>query len=167
MRHAAVLLAGLLALALCVDQGPSPAQAAEAITAAPDVDLEELSTDLTDKTMHLFVEAIRTGDFSDLRDTGSEHFKATYSVADIAQAFQSFSATVVTGDPLEDAMPVFLAPPAMKDGLLGIEGLYELADGLLLFNLAFAPEEGDWKLDGIDVQSQPIEAPSTSAAKTP
>ena len=168
MRHASALLAVLVALAASVSLGPMPLRAAEpSATTHGDVDLEEVATDLTDKVMHLFVDAIRTGDFTDLRDMGSKHFKATYSVADMAKAFRSFGATIVTGDPLEDAIPVFLEPPAMKDGLLAVQGLYELPDGLLLFDLAFAPEAGDWKIDGIDVRSEPVQAPSTSAAQTP
>jgi hypothetical protein len=164
MRHATALLAVLLGLAGSVGLNPLTVQAAELPAATRQIDLEELATDLTGKTMQVFVEAIRKGDFADLRDMASERFKAAYTVADISQAFQSFGATIVTGDPLADAMPVFLEPPAMKDGLLAVQGLYELPDGLLLFDLAFAPEAGDWKLDGIDVRSQPIEGPSTSAA---
>lgn len=167
MRHARTLLAVLLALAAPLGPGALPTRAAEPGSASAQVDLEDLATELTDKTMQLFVDAIRKGDFSDLRDNASAHFKASYTVADIKNAFQSFSATIVTGDPLEDATPVFLEPPAVKDGLLDIQGLYELPDGLLIFDLAFASEAGDWKLDGLDVRSQPIEAPSTSAAQTP
>lgn len=165
MRHAIALLAVLLALAATRGFGPLPARAAALVPGTEQADLEALATELTDKTMQVFVDAIRRGDFSGLRDAASAHFKATYTVADIKTAFQSFSATIVTGDPLEDASPVFLEPPAIKDGLLDIQGLYELPDGLLIFNLAFAPEDGDWKLDGIDVRSLPVEGPSTSAAQ--
>lgn len=167
MRHASALVAVMLALAAPLGLGALPSRAAEPASASAQVDLEELATELTDKTMQVFVDAIRKGDFGGLRDTASAHFKATYTVADITKAFRSFGATIVTGDPLADATPVFLEPPAMKDGLLDIQGLYELPDGLLIFNLAFAPEDGDWKLDGLDVRSQPIEGPSTSAAQTP
>lgn len=164
MRIATALLAVLLGLA-----GPLVLQRGTAQAASLDsqADIEQLAIDLTDKAMHAFVDGIRKGDFSGLRDIGSAHFKATYTVADINQAFRSFGATIVTGDPLADQTPVFLEEPAMKDGLLAIQGLYELPDGLLLFELAFAPEQGDWALDGIDVRSQPVEGPSTSAVQVP
>jgi hypothetical protein len=164
MRIFAPLIAVLLGLAGLAPSTATPAQAAE-VAVAPEADLEAIATDLADQTMRVFVEGIRKRDFRELREIGSARFKAAYTPEAINTAFRSFTATIVTGDPLADQWPAFLDPPAMSDGQLRMQGFYELPDGLLLFDLAFVSEAGDWQLDGIDVRSQPIEAPATSAAQ--
>ena len=115
--------------------------------------------------MRTFIEGIRQKDFRVLGSVASLNFRKIYTPEQVNEAFKAFFAVEITGDPLAGRSPVFLAAPAIgKDGRLAIQGMYELPDGLLLFQLAYVREGTGWKLDGLNVKSQPYNAPSAKPA---
>ena len=124
-------------------------------------ELESLGVELSDSAMRLFVEGVRQKDLRTLGPMVSLKFKRTYTPDAVNAAFKQFFAVTVTGDPLAGKSPIFLkAPEITREGLLDVQGLYELPDGVLLFQLAFVREGSGWKLDGINVRSQPYDAPN-------
>lgn len=165
------LVAGLAgvstaALADTPAQPPAPPQQGATALAAPSAaELELVSVELADLVMHTFIEGIRQKDFRVLGSVASLNFRKTYTPEQVNAAFKAFFAVQVTGDPLAGKSPIFLAAPAIgPDKRLNIQGMYELADGLLLFQLAFVREGTGWKLDGLNVKSQPYNAPSAKPA---
>ncbi len=124
-----------------------------------------VSVELADTVMRTFIEGIRQKDFRVLGSVASLNFRKSTPPEQVNEAFKAFFAVEITGDPLAGRSPVFLAAPAIgKDGRLAIQGMYELPDGLLLFQLAYVREGTGWKLDGLNVKSKPYNAPSAKPA---
>ncbi len=165
------LVAGLAGASTCVLAGtpaqpPAPPKQGDTALAAPAAaDFETIAVELTDTAMRTFIEGIRQKDFRVLGSIASLNFRNSYTPEQVNEAFKAFFAVEITGDPLAGRSPVFLAAPAIgKDGRLAIQGMYELPDGLLLFQLAYVREGTGWKLDGLNVKSQPYNAPSAKPA---
>ena len=165
------LLAGLAGASTCAlaetqAQPPAPPkQGAPALVAPAPADFEAISIELTDTAMRTFIEGIRQKDFRVLGSIASLNFRKSYTPEQVNEAFKAFFAVEITGDPLAGKSPVFLKAPAIgQDKRLSIQGMYELADGLLLFQLAYVREGTGWKLDGLNVKSQPYNAPSAKPA---
>ncbi len=165
------LVAGLAGASSCVLAGtpaqpPAPPKQGDTALAAPAVaGFETIAVELTDTAMRTFIEGVRQKDFRVLGSIASLNFRKTYSPEQVNEAFKAFFAVEITGDPLAGRSPVFLAAPAIgQDKRLDIQGMYELPDGLLLFQLAYVREGTGWKLDGLNVKSQPYNAPTAKPA---
>lgn len=142
-----------------------PQQGATALAALTAADLEAVSVELADTVMRTFIQGVRQKDFRVLGKVASLNFRKSYTPEQVNEAFKQFFTVEVTGDPLAGKSPVFMKAPAVgPDKRLGIEGMYELADGLLLFQLAFVREGTGWKLDGLNVKSRPYNAPAAKPA---
>lgn len=167
------LVAGLagastLSLADTPVQPPAPpSQAGPALAPPAAADLETVAVELADTAMRTFVEGIRQKDFRVLGSIASLNFRKSYSPEQVNEAFKQFFTVTITGDPLAGKSPIFLKAPAIgRDRRLEIEGLYELADGLLLFQLAYVREGTGWKLDGLNVRSKPYNTSTPNPAST-
>jgi hypothetical protein len=167
------LIAGLastapLAMADQPGQPPAPSPVAKPTLVPPSAaQLETLAIELSDVAMHVFVEGVRGRDLRGLGQIASLKFRKSYTPEQVNAAFKQFFATTVVGDPLAGKSPIFLkAPEINRGGALEVQGFYELPEGLLLFQLAYVREGTGWKLDGINVRSQPYNAPSANPASS-
>ncbi|MEZ5922788.1 MAG: hypothetical protein R3D57_00215 [Hyphomicrobiaceae bacterium] len=127
--------------------------------------LETIAIELADTTMRVFLEGVRQKDFRVLGQVASLNFRKSYTPAQVNDAFKQFFAVTVTGDPLAGKSPIFVASPLINTaGALEVQGFYELPDGLLMFQLVHVREGTGWKLDGINVRSEPYTPPAANPA---
>lgn len=161
----AASLAGTASVALA-DQQSRPEQAARPVVTPPNAaQLETLAVELADGTMRAFIDGVRQKDLRSLGPVVSLRFRKTYTPEQVNEAFKQFFSVTVTGDPLAGKSPIFLTAPLINTaGGLEVQGFYEVGTGILMFQLVYIREGIGWKLDGINVRSEPIKAPAPSAA---
>jgi hypothetical protein len=160
----------LVAFAACLLGAAPPALAnrgtdIERVVAGPTAEqLEALAVELADGTMRAFLDGIRKKDLRTLGPIASLRFRRTYTPEQVNEAFKQFFMVSVTGDPLAGRSPVFLAAPKINNaGGLEVQGLYDVGTGALIFQHVYVREGSGWKLDGLNVRSEPYNAPNASA----
>ncbi len=98
--------------------------------------------------------AILTGNYTVLHALSSPAFQSLNSAAQLAQKFAAFQARGI------DIGPAILMPPVLSErpkmdssGLLRVSGYYETRPQRVVFDMAFQPVNGAWRLSGIAVST--------------
>ncbi len=97
--------------------------------------------------------ANRSGNYSVLRDMGSQGFQINNNAASLAGVFAGIRGS---GIDLSNALlvpPTYTqAPRQASPDVFAVSGIFQLRPTSISFNLFFQWEQGRWKLHGIDIQ---------------
>jgi hypothetical protein len=119
---------------------------------APAIPSQQQTTVMVRSAILALDQAMRTGNFTVLRDLGSARFRDRNSAAQLVLTFAKQGAAVNLL-PAAILEPKLTAPPAInKDGLLVIEGVFDIGQpGAFTFGLAYETVGQDWRLFEISV----------------
>lgn len=114
-------------------------------------------------SMEAVLEAARRKTMAPVYEQGAGIFKSFKTVAEYDAQSSSLFDLTVTGDPLLGRTPIFDALPKLRpDGLLVLEGHYDLGSTRALFAFAYAFEDGQWRIASFDFRTKSI--PMVNAA---
>jgi hypothetical protein len=131
-----------------------PPQAAPAPSPVPVPD-QRTSLKLLWSMMAAVDQANRTGNYSVLRDLGSTGFQTNNNPATLAGVFAGIRGrNVDLADTLTVAPNWEIAPTLMRSGALRMRGSFPLRPTAVAFDLIFAWERGEWRLDAVAVQAR-------------
>ncbi len=107
-----------------------------------------------------------TGNYTVLRELGTASFRGAHTDARLAEIFAELRYRRIDLTPVLLMDPKLVRQPEVDDqALLRLTGFFETAPEQVVFDLAFVPEQGEWRLHGIAVQTRP--APAQSASQQP
>jgi hypothetical protein len=110
-------------------------------------------------------DALRTGNFTVLRDIAAPGFRDSNTAARLSQIFLSLQRSGVDLAPVAVAPPQLAQAPLLNDkGMLRLTGNFPLTTVRIDFDLLFEPNGGRWRLFGIAVQPS---APMATTAPAP
>jgi hypothetical protein len=100
-----------------------------------------------------------TGNYTVLRDLGSDEFRRRNSAADLAGTFAGHRQKHYDLSPTLCAAPRFSRPPAVTAaGRLELVGLFETRPEAVHFAVAYQKSAAGWALDAVSVGMAPVEA---------
>jgi hypothetical protein len=99
-------------------------------------------------------DAVRTGNFTVLRDTAAPAFREANNAAKLAQIFSQLMRDRVDLSGVATASPQLAQAPSIdpKTGMLGIDGVFQFPTWSLTFSVAYQSVGGRWRLFGISAQ---------------
>ena len=138
---------------------PAPAQAppprAAPVPSPVPVPDQRTSLKLLWSMMAAVDQANRTGNYSVLRDLGSTGFQTNNNPATLAGVFAGLRGRNVDLADTLTVNPVWeIAPTMTRAGGLRMRGSFPLRPAAIAFDLIFAWERGEWRLDGVAVQAR-------------
>jgi hypothetical protein len=159
MRHGilfAVSVGAFLALA-----GQAPAQAPQQLV-MPGAEKIVL---LVRNSLITLNDALRTGNYTVLRDIGAPGFRAANSAARLSQIFASLAAQNVDLSAVAVITPQLAEQPALdqEKGMLLLKGYFPGEPVRISFELLYQAVDGQWRLFGIAVQPGSSQTGSPSA----
>ncbi|MCC7251043.1 hypothetical protein [Hyphomicrobium sp.] len=157
--------AGCAALLLVFAQ-PAKAQAPPAATAAaPAMPDGAAIVILVRSTLLTLNDAVRSGNFTVLRDVAAPGFRDANTAARLSQIFASLMRDRIDLAPVAIASPQLAEAPAIdpKTGMLTIKGAFVLVARRLDFTVVYQNVRGSWLLFGLSTQP----APAAGAAAPP
>ena len=115
-----------------------------------------------------------TGNYSVLRDLGTQNFQMSNNSARLAELFATLRAQKLDISPIMFFNPKFASPPSMQDGqVLRVTGFFPTTPEQVNFDLAFQLSGEQWMLAAIAVNVTPpgenvqaIAAPQSQPART-
>lgn len=132
---------------------PDAGIATSASASAPALPSVHRQQRLVADTLDLFAQGVQAGDFSALHRSASEPFQRQIGVERLREAFASFVEQQIDLGMLGKLEPRIDASSGMlENGLLRLVGDYPGGPDVLLFDLKYAPQDGDWRLIEIDVK---------------
>ena len=157
----AMSVAALLALGV----GQAPAQAPPQQLVMPGAEKIVL---LVRNSLITLNDALRTGNFTVLRDIGAPGFREANSAARLSQIFASLAAQNVDLAAVAVLTPQLTEQPGLdqEKGMLLIKGYFPGEPVRIDFELLYQAVDGQWRLFGIAVQpgSSQTESPSAEAS---
>lgn len=94
-----------------------------------------------------------TGNYTVLRDLGSQQFREKNSAAKLSDIFRTFRDNKIDLSPTLVLAPNYSAMPTRDaTGLLLLEGWYDTEPRKLRFSIAYRRIEQGWVLDGVSLQ---------------
>jgi hypothetical protein len=107
--------------------------------------------------------ALQTGNFTVLRDTGAPGFQNANSAARLSQTFAALMARKVDLSPVSIIAPQLTQPPALDQAksMLHLKGFFPGQPVQINFEMLYQAVDGRWRLFGLSVQPGP---PKSSAA---
>jgi hypothetical protein len=102
-------------------------------------------------------DALKTGNFTVLRDIAAPGFRDANSAARLSHIFANLESQHVDLSTVAITAPQLAEAPTIdpQSGMLQIKGHFPLAAARIDFGLLFQPAGGRWKLFGISVQPSP------------
>ncbi len=158
-------LAAVLTFNMAVAQGP----AASAARPAAQIDRNGVLI-LIRSTLTALQQANETGNYTVLRDLGSEVFQQTNNAARLGEIFANLRAQKLDLSGVVVLEPqLTLLPQIESTGAMHMAGFFPSVPVQINFELAYAPTGGRWRLSGISVglgSSAPV-APSPAPRVPP
>ncbi len=168
------------AAAMFILMNAHPAAAATSVQSDPPVVLvsadvqvptDDQVAELADRSMRIFMTALREKSMQGLWNHISFRFRQTFSVAQLDEVFKDFYDLKITGDPLAGKSPIFATSPVTNDdGNLVVDGYYTTSPWRIGFHLVFTMEGRTWKLVGINASAKPpasASSPQSTASQGP
>ena len=115
------------------------------------------------KTLVAFGAAVAAADFTDFHKTLGAPLKKQQTPDSLKAAFKSFIDGKIDLAGVGDAQPFFDKDPAIRDGVLTLDGHCPMMPGHVFFHLGYVKEEGVWRLVDINVQ---VRAPGFAKEQT-
>ncbi len=109
-------------------------------------------------------DAVKTGNFTVLRDLGAPSFQAANTAAQLGIIFADLRNKNIDLSPIVVVTPEISEPPTITpENLLRLVGYFPTKPLQIKFLMLFQPVNGEWRLFGMSVDV----APPAAAAKTP
>jgi hypothetical protein len=122
------------------------------------------AVDLAERSMRIFMTAVREKTMQGLWTHSSARFREKFSVAQLDRVFKNFYDLTITGDPLAGKGPIFTGSPMInEDANLVVDGYYATTPWRVSFHLTFIMEGRSWKLVGINVSAKPPPTPDLNS----
>ncbi len=103
-------------------------------------------------TMITVENANRTGNYTVLRQSGSQAFQIGNPPAQLTQVFSGLRSTGLDLSTTLLVPPTYTqAPQVLQDGIFRVQGLFQLRPRAIGFDLYYQWEQGRWKIYGIDI----------------
>jgi len=170
-RSPALALAALLSLLAAIpeaaraEKAPSTRELAPARSLAPAPaipDAYKLNM-LIRTTLIALSQANQTGNYSVLRDLGTQQFQAVNTDARLAEIFAGLRQRNLDLSPILFFDPKLVREPVMQgDGMLRMTGFLDTKPERVLFDIGFQSVQGQWRLSAIVVD---IKAPTAETAE--
>jgi hypothetical protein len=143
---------------------PAAGAAAAPLVAPPGPDLIVVLVRTTLLTLN---DALRSDNFTVLRDLASPQFRAVNTPGRLSQAFSDLARRGVDLSAVAILAPELAELPSLdaEKGVLRLKGYFSGKPVKIEFDLAFQAEAGRWKLLGLSVQ--PVAAEAQAAAPPP
>jgi hypothetical protein len=170
MLAVTVLSAGVF-IAPAFSEPPTPAPIWQVVRSAePDPSTPDASTlaTLVRTSLLTLNDAIRTGNFTVLRDTAAPRFRDANSAARLSAIFAKVMEGGLDLSPVAIATPQLTGSPTIDaKGMLQIRGYYALPTSRIDFALMYEPSPRGWRLYGISVNPSPLQAALPPAKQPP
>jgi Ca2+-binding EF-hand superfamily protein len=130
-----------------------PVQAAKGsgVEIPPEPELKNL----VHQTMLDFAAAVNAKDFSDFHRKIAKLWQEQITSEEFGRIFKSFIDQNVDLSPIEPLSPVFQKKPYLDgNGFLILQGIYNTEPLGTHFKLKYVPEETEWKLVGINIETK-------------
>jgi hypothetical protein len=112
-------------------------------------------TALAHRSVSLLARAVAKDDFAELFNSISKRWQAQASREKLRSSFSVFIDRKIPLTVIEDKNPEFTENPKFDDhGALVMEGKYNTEPYRVLFHLEFCSEDGQWKLQAINVRTK-------------
>jgi hypothetical protein len=163
MRRGITLTASVVLLVAVA--GPAWAQTAQPQVVMPDAEKIVL---LVRTTLITLNDALRTGNFTVLRDIGAPSFREANTAARLAQAFSDLAVKNVDLSAVTVITPQLTEQPSLdhEKGLLRLQGYFPGEPVQINFELLYQAVEGRWRLFGLSVQPSGSKAPPSGGVGT-
>lgn len=110
-------------------------------------------------------DAVKTGNFTVLRDLGAPSFQAANTAAQLGIIFADLRNKNIDLSPIVVVTPEISEPPAITpENLLRLVGYFPTKPLQIKFLMLFQPVNGEWRLFGMSVDVAP---PATAATEPP
>jgi hypothetical protein len=156
MRRGITLTASVVLLVAVAR--PAWAQTAQPQVVMPDAEKIVL---LVRTTLITLNDALRTGNFTVLRDIGAPSFREANTAARLAQAFSDLAAKNVDLSAVTVITPQLTEQPRLdhEKGMLRLQGYFPGEPVQINFELLYQAVDGRWRLFGLSVQPSGSKAP--------
>ena len=114
-------------------------------------------------------DALQTGNFTVLRDTGAPGFRDANTAARLSQSFSDLASKGVDLSNVSIIAPQLTEPPGLDQakGMLRLKGYFPGQPVQINFEMLYQAVDGHWRLFGLSVQpGPPTPAPATAAKAT-
>ena len=129
---------------------------------------DSLMEQMVQETMLNFAAAVNTRDFSTFYSKISKVWQKQVTKEKMEATFQPFSDSGIDLTVLKGHSPAFTEKPYISsEGILFIEGKYDVSQGEVLFNHKYVYEASVWKLLGINVNIAPKAASKPETGSIP
>jgi hypothetical protein len=130
-----------------------PVQAAK--RSGVDIPPETELKNLVHQTMLDFAAAVNAKDFSDFHQKIAKFWQEQITGEDFGRIFKSFIDKNIDLSPIEALTPVFQKKPYLDgNGFLVLQGVYNTEPLGTHFKLKYVPEDTEWKLVGINIETK-------------
>jgi FlaG/FlaF family flagellin (archaellin) len=137
-----------------VTTGGAPT-AAGSPTDRPAVPSEADLKKLINRDMAAFHRAVKADDFTAFHAGLSKLFREQKTAAELKDNFHVFVEKGIDLSAVEKVVPTVTKPAAVDgDGVMQVEGQYKSQPANILFKLKYVPQDREWKLLGIDVETK-------------
>ena len=111
-------------------------------------------------------DAVKTGNFTVLRDLGAPTFQAANTAAQLGTIFADLRNKNIDLSPVVVVTPDLSEPPAITpENLLRLVGYFPTKPLQIKFLMLFQPVNGEWRMFGMSVDVAPPATAATDAAK--
>jgi hypothetical protein len=101
-------------------------------------------------------DALRTGNFTVLRDIGAPGFREANTAAKLSDTFASLRVQGVDLSPVAVVTPEITAVPTLEtNNMLHLKGYFPVGKVHLNFEMLYEPVDGQWRLFGLGVSVVP------------
>jgi len=109
---------------------------------------------LAKETLAAFAKAVKSGNFTELRESTASPMKQKFTAEQLKELFQAFVDNKLDLTAVASETPVFDTKPGVKEnGDLILTGYVLLSNSRVLFKLTYIYEHPSWKLNGINVET--------------
>jgi hypothetical protein len=143
--------------------GPAWAQTAQPQVTMPNAEKIVL---LVRTTLITLNDALRTGNFTVLRDIGAPGFREANTAARLAQAFSDLTRKNIDLSAVTVITPQLTEQPSLdhEKGMLRLKGYFPGEPVQINFELLYQAVDGRWRLFGLSVQPSSSKAPPQTSA---
>lgn len=110
-------------------------------------------------------DALRSDNFTVMRDISSAPFRDAHTAGSLSRLFSALAQQGIDLSAVAVLTPILSEPPSVdaKKGALRLKGYFEGRPVGIAFDLIFAAEAGRWKVAGLSVQPGAARVPSAAS----
>lgn len=123
-----------------------------------------LALTLIRTTLLTLNDALRSDNFTVLRDVSSIAFRNAHTAGGLSRRFSTLAQQGIDLSAVAVLTPTLSEPPSVdaEKGALRLKGYFDGRPMGIAFDLLFAAEDGRWKVSGLSIQTSPPRVPLAS-----